>query len=277
MNIGNYTNQLSKAIRYKRYSEHTVSSYVAQIEKFLKYFAKDATKPSEISAKQITEYLGRMNNHAGHKAALCAIKFFYAEVGHQPRKLDNVKFPKKNYKLPIVLSQEEMQRMFTACTNTKHKVILTLLYATALRVSELLNLKWEHFDRSRMVINIIQGKGKKDRQVMLPKNIIPLLEKYWLEYKPKEYVLNGQFTLKYSQTSVNSVVKEIAKRAGITKIVYTHLIRHCSLTHMYENGVDIYALQKLAGHNSAKTTAIYTHISHNIISRIPSPINLITL
>jgi site-specific recombinase XerD len=277
MNIGNYTNQLSKSIRYKRYSEHTVSSYVAQIEKFLRYFQKEATKPSEISAKQITEYLGRMNNHAGHKAALCAIKYFYAEVGHQPRKLDNVKFPKKNYKLPIVLSQEEIQRMFTACQNTKHKVILTLLYATGLRVSELLNLKWEHIDRSRMVINVIQGKGKKDRQVMLPETIIPLLSKYWYDYKPKQYVLNGQFTLQYSQTSVLSVVKDLARRAGITKDVYTHLIRHCSFTHMYENGVDIYSIQKLAGHSSAKTTAIYTHISHNVISRIQSPIANINL
>lgn len=277
MNIGNYTNQLSRAIRYKRYSEHTVSSYVAQIEKFLKYFESVASKPSEISAKQISAYLGEMKNHASHKAALCAIKFFYAEVGHQPRKLDKVKFPKKNYKLPIVLSQDEIQRMFTACTNTKHKVILSLLYSTGLRVSELLNLKWEHIDRSRMVINIIQGKGKKDRQVMLPESIIPLLEKYWKEYKPNQYVLNGQFTLLYSQTSVLAVVKELARRAGITKDVYTHLIRHCSFTHMYENGVDIYSIQKLAGHNSAKTTAIYTHISDNIISRIPSPIANISL
>jgi len=277
MNIGNYTNQLSKSIRYKRYSEHTVSSYVAQIEKFLKHFEKVATKPSEISAKQITEYLGSMNNHASHKAALCAIKYFYSEVGHQPRKLDKVKFPKKNYKLPIVLSQDEIQRMFTACTNLKHKVILSLLYSTGLRVSELLNLKWSHIDRSRMIINVIQGKGKKDRQVMLPPTIIPLLEKYWLEYKPKDYVLNGQFTIQYSQTSVNAVVKDLANKAGITKLVYTHLIRHCSLTHMYENGVDIYALQKLAGHNSAKTTAIYTHMSDNIISRIQSPIANINL
>jgi len=277
MNIGNYTRQLTDNIRNRRYSEHTVSSYVAQIEKFLKHFEKVATKPSEISAKQITEYLGKLNNHAAHKAALCAIKYFYSEVGHQPRKLDNVKFPKKNYKLPIVLSQDEIQRMFTACTNTKHKVILTLLYSTGLRVSELLNLKWEHIDRSRMVINVIQGKGKKDRQVMLPETIIPLLTKYWLEYKSKEYILNGQFTLQYSQTSVLAVVKDLAKRAGITKDVYTHLIRHCSFTHMYENGVDIYSIQKLAGHNSAKTTAIYTHISHNVISRIQSPISNINL
>lgn len=128
-----------------------------------------------------------------------------------------------------------------------------------------------------MVINVIQGKGKKDRQVMLPETIIPLLTKYWLEYKSKEYILNGQFTLQYSQTSVLAVIKELGRRAGITKDVYTHLIRHCSFTHMYENGVDIYSIQKLAGHNSAKTTAIYTHISHNVISRIQSPIAHITL
>ena len=277
MNIGNYTNQLSRAIRYKRYSEHTVNSYVAQIEKFLRYFEKEATKPSEISAKQITEYLGKLPNHASHKAALCAIKFFYSEVGHQPRKLDRVKFPKKNYKLPIVLSQEEIQRMFTACTNTKHKVILSLLYSTGLRVSELLNLKWCNIDRSRMIINIIGGKGNKDRQVMLPPVLIPQLENYYKEYKPKEYILNGQFTLQYSQTSVLAVIKELGKRAGIKKDVYTHLIRHCCFTHMYENGVDIYSLQKIAGHNSAKTTAIYTHISHNVISRIQSPIANINL
>lgn len=277
MNIGNYTDQLSRAIRYKRYSEHTVSSYVAQIEKFLRYFEKEATKPSEISAKQITEYLGKLPNHAGHKAALCAIKFFYSEVGHQPRKLDRVKFPKKNYKLPIVLSQDEIQRMFTSCSNTKHKAILALLYSTGLRVSELLNLKWENFDRSRKVINIINGKGGKDRQVMLSDDLIPIIEKYAREYKPKVYVLNGQFTLQYSQTSVLAVIKELGKRAGIKKDVYTHLIRHCCFTHMYENGVDIYSLQKIAGHNSAKTTAIYTHISDNIISRIQSPISNITL
>jgi site-specific recombinase XerD len=177
----------------------------------------------------------------------------------------------------VVLSQEEIQRMFTACENTKHKVILSLLYATGLRVSELLNLKWCDIDRSRMIINVIEGKGRKDRQVMLPAIIIPLLEKYYREYKPKVYILNGQFADQYSQTSVLAVVKQIAQKAKINKRVYTHLMRHCSFTHMVENGVDINLIQRLAGHNSAKTTAIYTHISHNIVSRIHSPIANIQL
>jgi site-specific recombinase XerD len=259
------------------YSENTVRAYVEQIQKFLKYFEPVASKPSEISAKQIKEYLSSLGSYSYHKAALCAIKYFYKEVGKQPRKLDDVKFPRKQQRLPQVLSQQEIQRMFNACTNTKHKVILSLLYATGLRVSELINLKWENIDRQRMVINIITGKGNKDRQVMLPEMLIPLFTKYWMEYRSKEYVLNGQFEPQYSQTSVLQVVKQLAAKAGINKRVYTHLMRHCSFTHMVENGTDINLIQRIAGHKSAKTTAIYTHISHNIISKIQSPIAMIQL
>ena len=167
--------------------------------------------------------------------------------------------------------------MFSVCENLKHKVILALLYSCGLRVSELINLKWENIDRSRMVINILQAKGKKDRQVMLTPQLLPLLEKYWKEYKSKMYVLNGQSELQYSDRSVGEVVKQLAKKAGINKRVYTHLMRHCSFTHMVENGTDINLVQKLAGHSNVKTTAIYTHISHNIISKITSPLNNIKL
>lgn len=159
----------------------------------------------------------------------------------------------------------------------KHKVILALLYSCGLRVSELINLKWSHIDRSRMVINIIQAKGNKDRQVMLTPELIPLLEKYWNEYKSKEYVLNGQVDLQYSSRSVLGVVKQLANKAGLDKRVYTHLMRHCSFTHMVENGTDINLIQRLAGHSNVKTTAIYTHISHNLISKIKSPLANIEL
>lgn len=192
-------------------------------------------------------------------------------------KFKYIEYPKSDKKLPIVLSVEEIQKMFSVCENTKHKVILALLYSCGLRVSELINLKWENIDRSRMVINIIQAKGKKDRQVMLTPQLIPLLEKYWAEYRSKEYVLNGQFGIQYSDRSVGEVVKQLASKAGINKRVYTHLMRHCSFTHMVENGTDINLIQKLAGHSSVKTTSIYTHISHNLISKIQSPLSNIVL
>lgn len=277
MNIGNYTNQLSKSLAYRKYSENTIRSYVDQISKFLKHFDNVATKPSEISAKQIKEYLSGLKSYAHHKASLCAIKYFYKEVGNQPRKLDDVKFPRTQKRLPQVLSQEEIQRMFSVCQNTKHKVILSLLYSAGLRVSELINLKWQNIDRARMIIHIVQSKGNKDRQVMLAPNLIPLLAAYYREYKPTEFVLNGQFSNQYSETSVLQVVKQLAAKAGINKRVYTHLIRHCSFTHMVENGTDINLIQRIAGHSSPKTTAIYTHISHNVISKINSPLANINL
>lgn len=128
-----------------------------------------------------------------------------------------------------------------------------------------------------MIVNIIAGKGKKDRQVMLPEVLIPLLEKYYKQYKTKEYILSGQFSDQYSDRSVGQVMKQLAEKAKINKRVYTHLMRHNCFTHMVENGIDINLIQKLAGHNNVKTTMIYTHISDSLISKINSPINQIKL
>jgi len=277
MNIGRYVELYSEDLRLKNYSKNTIDNYTSQVGLFLKYFNKSATKPSEISERQIKEWILLAKSVNSMKHRISSVKLFYELTGKQPLKFRYIQYPRSEKKLPIVLSQEEVQRMFTACENLKHKVILSLLYACGLRVSELINLKWQNIDRSRMIINILGAKGMKDRQVMLPASIIPLLEKYYHSYKPKTYVLNGQFDIQYSPTSVRQVMKQLAEKARINKRVYTHLMRHCSFTHMVENGVDINLIQRLAGHNSPKTTAIYTHISHNIVSRIPSPINNIQL
>lgn len=278
MNIGKYIKQYSEDLRLKNYADSTISNYCSQIEIFLKYFDKTASKPSEISEKQIKAWLLQSKTINSRKHRLSAVKLFYALTGKQPLKLKHIEYPRSEKKLPVVLSKAEIQRMFSACENLKHKVILSLLYACGLRVSELLNLKWANIDRSRMIINIIAAKGNKDRQVMLPESLIPILENYWRAYKSKEYVLNGQYSFQYSETSVNQVVKQLARKAGINnKRVYTHLMRHCSFTHMVESGVDINLIQKLAGHANVKTTAIYTHISHNLISSIRSPLEDIRL
>jgi site-specific recombinase XerD len=208
---------------------------------------------------------------------ISAIKLFYSITGKQPMKFKNIRYPRGEKKLPIVLSIDEVQAMFNVCSNLKHKVILALLYSCGLRVSELLSLKWSHIDRSRMIINIIQGKGKKDRQVMLEASIIPLLERYYRQYKTQNYILSGQSSDQYSAKSVGQVIKQLAAKAGIKKRVWTHQMRHNSFTHMVEAGVDINLIQKLAGHNSPKTTQIYTQISDNVISRIVSPMSRISI
>jgi len=266
-------------LKYFNYSDNTIDLYIGYIDKFLKSQNKSSI---HINSKDYSDYLLNYNftSTSQQNQIISSLKFLYNKI--LLRKYNKVDFqrPKKNKKLPIVLSKEEVQRMFDVCENLKHRVILAILYSTGIRSEELISLKWSHVDRSRMIINIIGGKGKKDRQVGLSKSIIPLLENYWREYKSQEYILNGQFpkiNLKYSKTSVRNVLKQLAERAGINKNVYTHLMRHNCFTHMVENGVDINLIQRLAGHSNVKTTAIYTHISHNIISKIHSPIDCINM
>lgn len=277
MEIPKYIEQYRKDLKLKNYAQTSIDNYVSQVKLFLHDHNGKFTEPSKINEQAIKDWLLTSKSINGRRHRLSALKLFYHFTIKQPMKFKYIEYPKSDKKLPIVLSVEEVQKMFSVCDNLKHKVILALLYSCGLRVSELINLKWENIDRSRMIINIIQAKGNKDRQVMLASNLIPLLESYWKEYKPNEYVLNGQFDLQYSSRSVGEVVKQIAEKAGINKRVYTHLMRHCSFTHMVENGTDISLIQKLAGHNNVKTTAIYTHISHNLISRIQSPLNSISI
>lgn len=276
MNFSKHEEAFINEMKRLNYSKETIKNYVSCLRMFFNYF-KLKEHPLHINERDIKEYLGRFTAVNTQRAQHGAIKKFYTICMKQSDKFKYIPYARKEKKFPIVLSQEEIQRMFNACTNLKHKVILSLLYSCGLRVSELINLKWKDIDRSRMIINIIQAKGKKDRQVMLAPELIPLLEKYWLEYKSKEYVLNGQFSLQYSERSVGEVVKQLAAKAGIKKRVWTHLLRHCSFTHMVEAGTDINLVQKLAGHSSVKTTNIYLHTSPNLISKIKSPISAINV
>lgn len=276
MNIRKWQDKYSTDIRLLYNSKATQDNYKSQVFCFLNHF-KNEVEPKSIDNDKIKEWLLEAKTINTRKHRLCALNSFYKVTVGMPSKTQKIPYPKADKKLPIVLSQEEVQRMFNVCENLKHKVILALLYSCGLRVSELINLTWKDIDRSRMIINIIQGKGKKDRQVMLSESLIPLLENYYRIYKTKTYVLDGQFSDRYSSTSVNQVMKQLAEKAGINKRVYTHLMRHNCFTHMVENGTDINLIQKLAGHSNVKTTLVYTHISHNFISKIQSPINQISL
>lgn len=275
MNISEHMNNFIQEMKRRNFSLNTIDNYSSCIGVFFSQSKKD--HPKNLNEQDIKDFLGTLKQTNTQRNYHSGIKKFYDICLGQKDKFKYIPYARKDNKLPIVLSQDEIQKMFSACRNIKHKVILALLYSCGLRVSELINLKWADIDRSRMIINIIQSKGKKDRQVMLTPQLIPLLEKYWEEYKSKVYVLNGQFDIQYSAKSVGEVVKQLASKAGINKRVYTHLMRHCSFTHMVENGTDINLIQRLAGHSNVKTTAIYTHISHNLISRIKSPLTAIAL
>lgn len=276
MNISAHIDFFKQEMQRRGLGNSTIQSYPSYVKTFFEQSKAD--HPKNIHEQEIREFLGRFTEPNTQRAYHSAIKKFYAICLNQEHKFRYIPYCKASKKLPIVLSVEEIQRMFDVCENLKHRAILALLYSCSLRSSELINLKWTDIDRSRMIINIRQAKGKKDRQVGLNQKLIEVLENYYKNYKPKEYVFNGQFSLQYSKESVLQVIKQLADKAHIdNKRVYTHLMRHCSATHMLESGVDLNLIQRILGHSSVKTTAIYAHISHNLISRINSPLTAINL
>lgn len=277
MDCRKWREKYSTDCRLKYNSLATQKNYTSCVVQFLNFFEKKYREPKEIPTQDIKDWLLMATTINTRKHRLCAIKSFYKITLGMPAKIDRIPFPLAEKKLPIVLSKDEVNSMFKACENMKHKAVLAVLYSAGLRVSELINLKWQHLDRARGVINIIHAKGNKDRQVPLPASLIRVLEEYYLSYKSKVYVFNGQVDPQYSQQSVLQVVKQLAHKAGINKKVWTHLLRHCAFTHMVEAGTDINLIQVLAGHSSPKTTRIYTHLSHNLISRIPSPLSELNL
>ncbi len=277
MNISEHIDAFIQEATRRGYSQNTVNNYTSCLKMFFGRSTKD--HPKNINEQDIKDFLVKMNEPNTQRNYHSAIKIFYNICMGQKDKFKYIPYAKKSHKLPIVLSVDEIQRMFDVCENKKHKVILALLYSCSLRVSELINLKWTDIDRSRMIINIIQAKGKKDRQVGLNDKLIELLAEYYREFHSVIYVLNGQGDhAQYSERSVGEVIKQLASKGGIdNKRIYTHLMRHTSATHMIEAGTDINLIQKLLGHSNVKTTNIYTHISHNLISKIQSPLQSINI
>mgnify|MGYP000333137687 CR=1 FL=1 len=198
-----------------------------------------------------------------------AIKFYYEMVLGMPNRFYSIERPRKELKLPKVLSKEKILLMINNTNNIKHKCIISLLYSSGLRRNELLQLKIKDVDGKRMVIRVEQAKGNKDRYTVLNKSVLDDLRKYFKIYKPKIYLFEGPIPeKKYSTSSVLQIVTKTAKKAGIKDRVTPHMLRHSFATHLLESGTDIRYIQLLLGHNSTKTTEIYTHVATNSFTQI---------
>ncbi len=166
-----------------------------------------------------------------------------------PNRFYSIERPRKEERLPEVLSKEEIKRMIKVTQNLKHRCTISLLYSAGLRRGELLNLKITDIDSQRMLIKIVQGKGNKDRFTLLGENVLHSLRAYYKEYRPKEYLFEGEQGGKYSPTSLLKIVKVAAQRAGIRKQVSPHMLRHSFATHLLEQGTDLRYIQSLMGHS----------------------------
>lgn len=258
------TKKYTDLLVQKRYSKNTIKTYCNYFKDFLSYF--EAEKIQDVTTSQINSYILEMINSKNisisqQNQRINAIKVYYEKVLGREKQYYDLHRPNKERKLPKILRKNEVKNILNSCTNIKHKSILMLIYSAGLRRSELLNLHISDIDSERMVINIKGAKGMKDRISLLSINLLELLRGYYKEYKPKKYLFEGQNGGKYSPTSVANILKKASLKAGIRKTVTPHMLRHSFATHLLEQGTDLKYIQELLGHNSSKTTEIYTHVS----------------
>lgn len=247
-------------MRIRNYSERTIETYVSMLAGLCKHYD---LSPDKINTNQVKDYLQyRIEEHQVSTATVNQMigswKILRRDVLGVTDDPIVLKRPRNVYKLPVILSRQEMISILQVNANVKHHTLLCLLYATGLRCSELLALRFADIDSARMVITVRNGKGNKDRQVFIKQDLLDLLRKYYIQYKPEIYLFEGRKPGKpYSETSLGVVVKNSAKKAGINKVISPHTFRHCFATHLIEAGVNLKVVQDLMGHSCIKTTLTY--------------------
>ena len=260
----------------KRYSNNTQRIYCNYFKDFNSYF-KD-NELDKLTTEQINNYIldliqSKKISISQQNQRINAIKFYYEKILGRNKQYYALHRPNKEHKLPKVLSKNEVKKILTSSNNLKHHCILLLIYSAGLRRSELINLKVSDINSDRMIVNIVNAKGKKDRISLLSENTLKLLREYYKKYKPANYLFEGMKGGKYSPTSVAKILKKTALKSGLQKNVTPHMLRHSFATHLLEQGTDLRYIQELLGHNSSKTTEIYTHVSKKAIAKIKNPVD----
>ncbi len=259
----------------KRYSPKTHKTYLSVLNMFLKEISITISK---IQRNDIEEYLQHKIQNglsvSRHKQLTWVLKLFFSRFLERQDIIWDEMYPEKwETKLPNILSKSEVKKLLDTLNNIKHKTILTLIYATWMRLSECVNLQIGDIDSKRMTIKIRQAKGKKDRYVPLSPKLLDLLRVYYRECHPKQYVFEWWEWWIYSERSVQQIMRQALNRALITKKASVHTLRHSYATHLLEDGVDVRIIQEFLGHSHIRTTQIYTHISTPILSKIKSPLD----
>jgi site-specific recombinase XerD len=270
--ITQYTNHLLAL----NYSPSTLDSYTKAFIRFLKFY--NFEDPRKITQEKIIEYLANLMlnglSSSSGNTMVNALKMYYHNILGLTQLDITIPRPKREKKLPVFLSEEEVKRLFSTLENMKHKLLLLMAYGAGLRVGELVTLKWDNIRWDMQKIHIKGGKGKKDRMVMLPSTILTLLKKYRKEFKPKFYIFEGQFAgMPYSTRSVQAIMRKAVKASGLELKATPHALRHSFATHLIEKGTDIRYIQELLGHKEIKTTMIYTHVTDSAIDKIQSPLD----
>ena len=268
--------EMIKTLKLRQYSHNTIRTYTSLFKRFMHYYPDKNL--DEVTEEEIRDYLiylvDEKNVSQSHQnQSINAIKFYYEKVLGQPIKKYYIQRPKREKKLPVVCSVEEIAVILKGTTNLKHRCILYLIYSAGLRLSEVVYLRPADIDSDRMTIHIRHAKGKKDRISLLSEKTLILLREYYKEYRPKIWLFEGQYDNQYSKRSVQNILKAALRTTTIRKRVTVHTLRHSFATHLLEGGVDLRYIQNFLGHESTRTTQIYTHVTKKGIEKIKSPLD----
>jgi integrase/recombinase XerD len=263
----------------KGYSKNTIQVYLdclIQLSKFYK------TSPDKLSLVEIRDYLQhcvttKKLSQSYLNQMVSALKILFVQV--LKREWDPIAIPRmrREKKLPVVLSKEEVQQLFSVIRNDKHLAIMTLIYSAGLRMGEARTLKIEDIDSKRMQIRIKQAKGNKDRYAILSPVALEVLRRYYKKYKPCEWLFETKKSICISEKTIQVVFKNSIKKAGIQKKVSVHVLRHSFATHMMEQGVSLPLIQQLLGHSALRTTSVYLHVQQYAIDKVKSPLDFLSI
>jgi site-specific recombinase XerD len=267
-------------LKGKRYSKSTIQTYTLFIADFINFHTK--TPLAELTNRDVelfieTVFIERKYSISSQRQFISALKIFI--VFYPQTKINDLSLerPKKSRTLPNVLSQEEVLRIIQLTKNLKHRAIIVLLYSSGLRIGEVTGLLLKNIDILRKQIKVEGGKGRKDRFVVLATSYLPLLQNYLTTFKPAFYFIEGPTGKKYSESSIRKFLFKSVQKAGISKKVTPHTLRHSYATHLLENGVGLRHIQELLGHAKPETTMIYTHVAKKDLLDIQSPLDTILL
>jgi len=273
--IAGYISELQQELRSREYSRRTFVSYVRNVHSFLAVMRK---RPSRISAQEIRDYLISLRDKGLRAStinnAAAAIQFFYEAVGKTPHHMERIPRMKEPRSLPKVYSAQDAERIICAHDNTKHRLVLMLAYGCGLRVGEIVRLKTDAIDWERDMVWVRQGKGRKDRGLMLPHSMRKMLRAYLTEHPSNVYLFETDANHKpYTSRTAEKIFENACIKSGVPKKGGIHSLRHTFATHLLEQGVDLRIIQELLGHASSRTTEIYTHVSNKTISKVKSPLD----
>lgn len=277
-NIKNTLTAYEEKLMVKRYSYNTIKTYKSCFKEFMFFYkTKTLSTINSYDIQQFMLHLIRKKNIARstQNQYINAIKFYFEKVLERPKESYQWNRPRSEKKLPHVFTEEEVMRILSSIKNLKHKCIILAIYSAGLRLSEVLNLRISDIHSKENCILIRDAKGNKDRYTLLSEKLLISLRDYYIAYRPSFWLFEGANGAAYSKSSVQAIFKRALIAAKINKNGTIHTLRHSFATHLLERGVNLRYIQSLLGHNSIKTTEIYTHISKQNLKKIASPLDFL--